>query len=288
MGWTFPYGATRSDIISQLTPKERLYESGHIFRTLRHCCKGNVLYALHESGQGGETRKWIGVYLMQKHDGRWGYKDMEESMHPYYYNCPVSYLDDADEPVNDSASKWREEVRRQAAERKRKKPKVGERWSLKSKSVPEVRITYVRGQSVRGVYQDLTYRVPRKILGEKIEEKMKDECEGDDDMVYSISGYRKMLMGITEPTVVVITPDGEAPKVSKVDKKPDLDELQELTGGYIQIVPNKWFDEVYCDEEGKLKGYAPNWAATKLLEIDTSFDVLVGTIVILLNLPDEE
>ena len=29
------------------------------------------------------NRKW----------NRWGYKDMEESMHPYYYSCPLSYLE---------------------------------------------------------------------------------------------------------------------------------------------------------------------------------------------------
>jgi hypothetical protein len=121
MGWTYPHGATRRQCIEELTPKERSYgESmgGGVFRTLRHCCRGNVLYALHESVKAdGTSLKWIGIYLLQRdnRDGTWGYKDMDESMHPYYYNCPLSYLDQADEATTEGAKTWRAVVRRVAA-----------------------------------------------------------------------------------------------------------------------------------------------------------------------------
>lgn len=183
MGWTFPYGATRRQVIEELTPAERSYgenAGGGCFRTLRHCCKGNVLYALHESVKGdGSSLKWIGIYLLQRSDGSWGYKDMDESMHPYYYNCPVSYLDAADEPTSDSAKAWRDEVRRQAAERAKqnaKRPKVGERWSCHGANCKEIRIVEVKGRRI--VARNLgagggLYRIPKKLLGEKLEDAPK-------------------------------------------------------------------------------------------------------------------
>lgn len=117
MGWLVPHGASRRDLITELTPTERLQGEG-VFRTLRHCCRGNVLYALHESGKTAETKKWIGVYLLQRFENGWGYKDMDESMGPNYYLCPVSYLDEADEPCNDYARQWRKDCRTTAVERK--------------------------------------------------------------------------------------------------------------------------------------------------------------------------
>lgn len=283
MGWFFPYGATRSDIISELTPKERLSEDGKtVFRTLRHCCKGNVLYALHESGPVQDTRKWIGVAIMQKSEGSWGYKNMDESMGPCYYNCPVSYLDAADEPVNEYAANWRREVRRQAAERSRKKPKVGEIWSLKSSSVPQVEIVHVQGQGLRGVYQGQTYRVPRRILGEKIGGEARKKAMNSKE----IEALRKMMKGWESPTVMTLKPEGGFSAV-EVEKKPDLDELQKMVGGCIQIVPNDHFEEVYVNEEGKLEGLPLNMNATRLLGIDPTWDILAGNVVILLNLPDE-
>lgn len=176
MGWTYPHGASRRQCIEELTPKERGYGESmgaSVFRTLRHCCRGNVLYALHETVKSdGASTKWIGVYLLQRdnRDGSWGYKDMDESMHPYYYNCPVSYLDQADEPFNESAKKWRAEVRRQAQERKEqnaKKPKEGETWALKGCTIPHVKITSAR--PLRGTYAGTLYRVKKKHLGEKVE-----------------------------------------------------------------------------------------------------------------------
>jgi len=180
MGWTYPHGATRRQIIEELTPEERSYgESvgGGFFRTLRHCCRGNVLYALHESVKGdGSSWKWIGVYLLQRdnRDGSWGYKDMDESMHPYYYNCPVSYLDAADEPTTQDAKTWRAEVRRQAEERKKqnaKRPEKGQVWSCYGANCKKIRIVEVKGRRI--VADNLTgggrYRILKKLLGERLE-----------------------------------------------------------------------------------------------------------------------
>jgi len=164
MGWTFPHGASRSDIIDELT-KEQLTERGE-FRTLRKCFRGNTMYALHESGERGNPRKWLGIYLLQRHNGDWGYKDMSEDCHPYYYDCPVSYLDAADEPSTDNAREWRRLVREQAAVRASKKPRKGETWTLEGCRIPQVKIVSLK--PLRGLAQGQVYKIKRTLLGEKV------------------------------------------------------------------------------------------------------------------------
>lgn len=121
MGWLFKYGATRSDLIRELSDKSvvQLRPNGGTFATLRRCTRGNVLWALHESiDPDGVSTRFIACYLLQRSAEGWGYKDMDESMGPYYYTCPISYLDEASEPISETARKWREEVRRVDRQRK--------------------------------------------------------------------------------------------------------------------------------------------------------------------------
>ena len=56
-----------------------------------------------------------------------------------------------------------------------------------------------------------------------------------------------------------------------------LDELQGHVGGYIERVPvAPGLPEAYCNEEGQLRGMAPNMAATLCLGVP-----LVGAVVVL-------
>jgi hypothetical protein len=167
MGWYYTHGASRRDIIDEIT-RENSNDEGS-FRTLRKCFRGNTMYALHESGKHGEPRKWIGVYLLQRGSKEcpgWGYKPMDESMEPYFYECPVSYLDAADEPISETARRWRAKVRERAAQRTSKKPKVGELWSLVGCLIESVVITSVR--PLRGTHGGTTYRIKRSLLGHPI------------------------------------------------------------------------------------------------------------------------
>lgn len=107
MGWLF-CEPTRAALIRMLTAHE---ENEQRERTcLKHCARGNVLWTVWEISrkETGEVARYIGCDLMQQYRGQWGYKDMEESMHPYYYTCPLSYLDMV--PV--ANEEWREEVRK--------------------------------------------------------------------------------------------------------------------------------------------------------------------------------
>ncbi len=55
----------------------------------------------------GESLNFIRCDLLESSSEGWGYKALEESSHPYYYDCPLHYLDLAPEQSAD----WRSGVR---------------------------------------------------------------------------------------------------------------------------------------------------------------------------------
>jgi len=96
MGWYYTTGAARRDIIKEIIEAHERPNGGY-FKTVRHCCSGNTLWTVHENKvctkTGDEISHWIGCYLLTRGTGDgWGYKPMDESMGPYYYSCPLSYL----------------------------------------------------------------------------------------------------------------------------------------------------------------------------------------------------
>ena len=62
------------------------------------------------------------------------------------------------------------------------------------------------------------------------------------------------------------------------DTEPSLRTLQELVGGYIEVVTVKLICDGIVNEEGKLRGLPPNPLATELYE--NRWDSIVGTMVI--------
>jgi hypothetical protein len=94
MGWTFTRGATQDDVIQELLADAS---------TLEHELCGNVLWAVMQ----GRQQKFIACFLLEDGGNGWGYKAMEEGMHPYYYDCPLRLLDLA--PA--VCEKWRARVR---------------------------------------------------------------------------------------------------------------------------------------------------------------------------------
>jgi hypothetical protein len=106
MGWLFIPGSTRGDLITDRTRDwQRASNEMQVeTRCLAHCFRGGrfsgVLWSVWERTFNSEERsvepkhRWIQCDLLQysKSDEGWGYKDMEESMHPYFYSCPLGYL----------------------------------------------------------------------------------------------------------------------------------------------------------------------------------------------------
>jgi hypothetical protein len=103
MGWYYGYDNSRADVIKEITTEGA--------KTLRKFTSGNTLWTVQETKDG---TKFIGCYLLQRAKARaWGYKPMEESMHPYYYSCPLAFLND----VPEACAEWRNGVREYHAKR---------------------------------------------------------------------------------------------------------------------------------------------------------------------------
>lgn len=140
MGWTFTKEATRADIIAECIQE---WSNGtHASRTLRHCLKGNTLWSVREitDKRTGTTERYIGCDLLIGQRGYgWGYKDLCESMDPYYYSCPLAYLD----MVTVACEVWRERVREYHAHQKRRL-RVGATYTLVGRTILHVEIVSLR------------------------------------------------------------------------------------------------------------------------------------------------
>lgn len=107
MGWTSSSSwQTRQDIVADRI-RGSISKDGTRWNCLSHTLRGNVLWTVWEVSHPTFTKRFIGCDLLQKLEEGWAYKDMDESCHPYYYTCPVSYLDKVPEVMNQA---WRDKV----------------------------------------------------------------------------------------------------------------------------------------------------------------------------------
>jgi hypothetical protein len=135
MGWLFTPGITRRSLIEERTKDwQRTTDEGtHIAATcLAHCFRGGcfsgVLWSVWERNTFTEddklakpTERWIACDRLQCRSGVWGYKDMEESMGPFYYSCPLSYLELVPVEKYGGHAVWREKVKAYHTERRAKR-----------------------------------------------------------------------------------------------------------------------------------------------------------------------
>lgn len=121
MGWYFSR-QTRDQLIHELIePQEAENARSEV---IAHTLRGNVLWSVvritaKQAGvmklAAGDSINVIRCDLLQGSGGEWGYKPLDESMHPYYYSCPLRYLDMA--PVQ--SPEWREGVLAHHASRRK-------------------------------------------------------------------------------------------------------------------------------------------------------------------------
>lgn len=141
MGWTTCFNATewklvkgrmvvdrRKECDKNLTWEEKDAEGKvtAIVRPLKSAMVGSVYYgAIEKRWLGGEREPMVfaAVFLTcgSGPDGTvWGYKDMDETMEPYYYDCPPSILNLLTPTEDEGANRWREGCRRRTEEKKSK------------------------------------------------------------------------------------------------------------------------------------------------------------------------
>jgi hypothetical protein len=105
MGWLFKSGCTRKELIRERADSWETNTNEMLVKSvcLAHCYRGGVfsgvLWSVWErtftkdSQQVKPVERWITCDLLKyQRTFGWGYKDMEESMFPYYFSCPLGYL----------------------------------------------------------------------------------------------------------------------------------------------------------------------------------------------------
>lgn len=145
MGWSFEWHERpRKDFI-----KERLegWDTDHVTaRLIDHSDRGARLWKVYEitwkqGERAGQTYRFISLDLIAKDKGGgWGYKDIDESMGPYYYDCPLRLLDAAmPAPEDKHGLEWRQKVREYHADQAARRRKMR---SLKVGDVIDLRPGY--------------------------------------------------------------------------------------------------------------------------------------------------
>ena len=158
MGWLYTQGFDKSRLVADL--RKQLEK-----KLIKSTVVGNCFWALINSESHGVI---ILLCLLQsgRQDG-WGYKDMDESMHPYYYSCPLNYLEKA--PV--ACQKWRDWVVKFHAEKSKKleigEYSVGGNWKVQSMRIDKIILESVK--PLRGkIYSEGTFlgysTIPRRMM----------------------------------------------------------------------------------------------------------------------------
>jgi len=160
MGFTSTHNATKADIVRELT-SSRENEHGK-WVTLAHCLKGTVLWSVVEWTDKSENKVTNVIHcdLLGLDRGfGWGYKDMSEGMSPYYYTCPLKYLDLTPEVASET---WRKRVRAYHAIRAFKLEPGKTYNTVPGTSIPEITVTSLK--PLRGTYGGRLYRVSKKYI----------------------------------------------------------------------------------------------------------------------------
>lgn len=129
MGWSFTCDASfgRKQQIQQiLSPAFWASE----YTPLKSMVRGSRVWTLLSNKSTG--KKSISLTLV-KGGGRgmgYGYKGLDETAHPYYYDCPLALLDQADPIDSEGANEWRAKVRKWHEEQAaRPEPETGRLFS---------------------------------------------------------------------------------------------------------------------------------------------------------------
>jgi len=172
MGWLFTKGQSRAALIERRIHSED--NEAASYSTIAHCTKGNVLWTvrevIHKQATGNRipdtAHRYIGCDLMACQRGfGWGYKDMDESVHPYYYTCPLSFLDMAPKTCPD----WRALVREYHA-RMSREIRIGDIWSLQpGYTVRQVEIVSIKPLHGIGRPDGRRYRLRRSVLADRLD-----------------------------------------------------------------------------------------------------------------------
>lgn len=160
MGWTFLYNAPEKRHVIE----ECLRNGGRV-ECVKKAVHGNELWTIWHDKE--TDKKHIILFLLAKQDGNWGYKDISESMGPYYHKCPLSFLKEVPETNPD----WRARVRAYHAETTKsrdllKKVVVGSVVKLKDSKPDTFKVSSTKPLLGIDLASGLTYKLIKKRIVE--------------------------------------------------------------------------------------------------------------------------
>jgi hypothetical protein len=124
MGWLFSKDQSKKELVAKLT--EGWGNEVSKTTALAKSVKGNQLWVVFETVKGEVQERFIALFLLASQKGYgWGYKDMDEDMGPFYYNCPLKFLKMQPLARNDSSKEWREGVKKYWQKNKDAKKMLG-------------------------------------------------------------------------------------------------------------------------------------------------------------------
>jgi hypothetical protein len=113
MGWLFN-AKSKQALIQELVSPQRSDCYTLVISDYELNKEGDVLWTLTDwtyTNQCGVVEKatFISCYLLDCSSGQWGYKSLDEQTHPFYFDCPLRFLDKAN---YQPCEVWRSKVRK--------------------------------------------------------------------------------------------------------------------------------------------------------------------------------
>lgn len=143
MGWTGILNAITKDngSIDRRATLENIFGSwsngDKTTKMLKSGMNGTTFYAAMETTTPTAREVWALVVLTSVSGREFCYKEMDETEGPYKYDCPAAILNMLTPTENENANAWREECRKQAAEKRKKGATI-------PRSATEIYITFKR------------------------------------------------------------------------------------------------------------------------------------------------
>lgn len=176
MGWLFGWDSKDAAIADQLKPWT---SDGKRSECVAQCYRGGrsggvvwAVWAITDTETTKIVDQFIVCYLIKVQGHEWGVKSLEESSGPYYYSCPLKYLDMVPVPKSGHAPKWREQVRAYHAVRNRKLTKGATYEAAGGLRLNGSRIARIRVDSLRPIRGTIIFESGATMGGVKFKRKM--------------------------------------------------------------------------------------------------------------------
>ena len=101
--WSIPGGPKEAGQVNDFFKKDLTYGNQ---RVIDGHTSGKEWYGIIDDGK----RRFAAVILFWWSGGEFWIKPMSENEGPFYYNCPVRFLELLTPPINDMSAEWRNKV----------------------------------------------------------------------------------------------------------------------------------------------------------------------------------